>query len=85
MQAAGSTGKSIVRASSLWQGVETVRLQREASAHLNTMVDELRNSQNANLSAKNLGNEGTAYVVEGLAFNDRYAGRPSSMAACQAR
>ena len=46
-------------------------LQREATQRLNEFADILRNSTNASLSAKNLGDEGAAYVVEGLAFNDR--------------
>ena len=46
-------------------------LQREATQRLNEFADILRNSDNASLSAKNLGDEGAAYVVEGLAFNDR--------------
>lgn len=53
------------------QVMETKQLQKEAAQRLNVMVDELRNSQNADLSAKNLGEEGCIYISEGLAFNDR--------------
>ena len=53
------------------QALETKQLQKEAAQRLNVMIDELRNSQNADLSAKNLGDEGCGYIAEGLAFNDR--------------
>ena len=53
------------------QVIEQKQLQKEAAQRLNVMVDELRNSQNADLSAKNLGEEGRMYISEGLAFNDR--------------
>ena len=52
--------------------MENKQLQKEAQQRLNVMVDELRNSQNADLSAKNLGEEGCIYISEGLAFNDRW-------------
>ena len=55
------------------QALEAKQLQKEAAQRLNVMIDELRNSANADLSAKNLGDEGTAYISEGLAFNDRRA------------
>ena len=55
------------------QALETKQLQKEAAQRLNVMIDELRNSQNADLSAKNLGDEGCGYIAEGLAFNDRCA------------
>ncbi|CAK0782497.1 hypothetical protein CVIRNUC_005717 [Coccomyxa viridis] len=51
--------------------MEQKQFQKEAAQRLNVMVDELRNSQNADLSAKNLGEEGCIYISEGLAFNDR--------------
>ena len=57
------------------QVMEQKQLQKEAAQRLNVMVDELRNSQNADLSAKNLGEEGCVYISEGLAFNDRQAHR----------
>lgn len=53
--------------------MEQKQLQKEAAQRLNVMVDELRNSQNADLSAKNLGEEGCIYISEGLAFNDRWS------------
>ena len=53
------------------QALEAKQLQKEAAQRLNVMIDELRNAANADLSAKNLGDEGTAYIAEGLAFNDR--------------
>jgi len=53
--------------------MEQKQLQREAMQRLNMMIDELRNSQNADLSAKNLGDEGCIYISEGFAFNDRCA------------
>lgn len=46
-------------------------LQREATQRLNEFGDILRHSATASLSAKNLGDEGTAYIAENLAFNDR--------------
>ena len=51
------------------QGVQQVQLQREASQRLNALMDEMRNSPRADMSAKNLGNEGAAFIVEALAFN----------------
>ncbi len=56
------------------QAMETKQLQKEAMGRLGVMMDELRNSPSADLSAKNLGEEGTAYVAEALAFNDRCGG-----------
>ena len=56
--------------------MEQKQLQKEAAQRLNMMVDELRNSQNADLSAKNLGEEGCVYISEGLAFNDRWSQHP---------
>ena len=61
----------IVRSYKLLQTLDHRTLQREATQRLNEFADILRNSTNASLSAKNLGDEGAAYVVEGLAFNDR--------------
>lgn len=53
--------------------MEQKQLQKEAVQRLNVMIDELRNSQNADLSAKNLGEEGCIFISEGFAFNDRCA------------
>ena len=53
--------------------MEAKQLQKESMGRLNVMMDELRNSPSADHSAKNLGNEGTAYISEALAFNDRCA------------
>jgi Ran GTPase-activating protein (RanGAP) involved in mRNA processing and transport len=50
-------------------GVHQKKLQREAASRLNDMSSLLQNSPTADLSAKSLGDEGTAYVVEALAFN----------------
>ena len=73
--------QAIVNRSYWVQALETKQLQKEAAQRLNVMIDELRNSQNADLSAKNLGDEGTGYIAEGLAFNDRCAGgRRASLA-----
>ena len=55
------------------QAMEQKQLQKEAVQRLNVMIDELRNSQNADLSAKNLGEEGCIFISEGFAFNDRSA------------
>jgi hypothetical protein len=57
----------------LHQAIEQKQLQKEAAQRLNQMIDELRNSQNADLSAKNLGEEGCQYISDGLAFNERSA------------
>lgn len=57
--------------------MEAKQLQKESMGRLNVMMDELRNSPSADHSAKNLGDEGTAYISEALAFNDRYA-QPSA-------
>ena len=56
--------------------MEAKQLQKEAMGRLNVMMDELRNSPSADHSAKNLGDEGTAYISEALAFNDRCAHPP---------
>ncbi|KAK9812234.1 hypothetical protein WJX73_005974 [Symbiochloris irregularis] len=53
----------------LSKGVQQVQLQREAGQRLNVLMDEMRNSPKADLSAKNLGDPGAQYVVEALAFN----------------
>ena len=55
------------------QAMEAKQLQKESMGRLNVMMDELRNSPSADHSAKNLGDEGTAYISEALAFNDRCA------------
>jgi hypothetical protein len=55
----------------LMQVMEQKQLQREATQRLNEMMDELRVGPSVDLSAKNLGDEGCAYVIEALAFNDR--------------
>lgn len=47
------------------------QLQREATQRLNEFMGQIRNQTSVDLSAKNLGEEGCAYVVEALAFNDR--------------
>jgi hypothetical protein len=54
------------------QFAEAKQLQRESAARLNGFIDELRSGGKVDLSAKNLGEEGTAYIAEGLAFNDRF-------------
>ena len=51
--------------------LDHAKLQKESTARLDSYMDELRGDEKANLSAKNLGEEGTAYIAEGLAFNDR--------------
>ena len=53
--------------------MERGQLQKESAARLNEMMDELRNAPSADLAAKNLGEEGCAYIAEALAFNDRSA------------
>lgn len=63
------TGAAKNAAAAVTQGISAKRLQREAAARLNEMSSLLQNSPTADLSAKNLGDEGTAYVVEALAFN----------------
>ena len=47
------------------------QLQREATQRLNEFMGQIRNQTSVDVSAKNLGEEGCAYVVEALAFNDR--------------
>ena len=51
--------------------MERGQLQKESAARLNEMMDEIRNAPSADLAAKNLGEEGCAYIAEALAFNDR--------------
>lgn len=51
------------------QGINQKRLQRDAQVRLNDFCDRLRNLPSVDLSAQNLGEEGTAYVIEALAFN----------------
>ena len=58
----------------LWNGLQALdqrKLQKESTERLNGFMEELRNDVSAELSAKNLGDEGCAYIAEGLAFNDR--------------
>ncbi|KAF8055831.1 EGY2 [Scenedesmus sp. PABB004] len=50
-------------------GFAAKRLQRQAAARLNELSSLLQNSAAADLSGKNLGDEGGAYVIESLAFN----------------
>ena len=47
------------------------QLQREATQRLNEFMGQIRNQTSVDVSAKNLGEEGCAFVVEALAFNDR--------------
>ena len=54
------------------QALDHRKLQRESTERLNGFMEELRSEASANLSAKNLGNEGTAYVADALAYNDRW-------------
>ena len=53
--------------------MQTKQLQRESQVRLSGFIDDLRSSGGVDLSAKNLGEEGTQYISEGLAFNDRCA------------
>jgi hypothetical protein len=55
--------------SAVSDGMKAKKIQRDAAARLNELSSLLQNSQHADLSAKNLGDEGTAYVIEALAFN----------------
>jgi len=59
--------------------METRQLAKESQQRLNGFMDQIRGSVAVDLSAKNLGEEGTQYVSEALAFNDR---RVSLRAAC---
>lgn len=54
------------------------QLQREATQRLNEFMGQIRNQTSVDVSAKNLGEEGCAYVVEALAFNDRCCNSASS-------
>ena len=56
------------------QSIQSRGLAKEAQQRLNEFMDVLRNMATADLSAKNLGDEGFAYVVDALSFNDRCAG-----------
>jgi hypothetical protein len=56
------------------QGLDQRKLQREATDRLNEFAESFKNLT-ANLSGKNLGEEGAAYLAENLTFNDRYAPR----------
>ena len=64
----------------LLQAMETRQLARESQQRLNGFMEQLRSSAAVDLSAKNLGDEGTQYVVEALAFNDRCATDPLAAA-----
>ncbi|KXZ40911.1 hypothetical protein GPECTOR_1365g592 [Gonium pectorale] len=59
----GTQAKSVVEAlpQTLAEGVQQKKLQKEAQVRLNEMCDQLRSMQSVDLSAKNLGDEGTAY------------------------
>lgn len=69
------------------QFAEAKQLQRESAQRLNGFMDELRGGGKVDLSAKNLGEEGCAYVAEALAFNDRWValGAPDALAHAQPR
>jgi len=69
------------------QFAEAKQLQRESAQRLNGFMDELRGGGKVDLSAKNLGEEGCAYVVEALAFNDRWValGAPDALAHAEPR
>jgi hypothetical protein len=56
--------------SAVSEGMKAKKIQRDAASRLNELSSLLQNSQHADLSAKNLGDEGTAYVIEALAFNN---------------
>lgn len=56
--------------SAVSEGMKAKSIQRDAASRLNELSSLLQNSQHADLSAKNLGDEGTAYVIEALAFNN---------------
>lgn len=47
------------------------QLQKESTQRLQGFMDELRGGGSVDLAAKNLGEQGCAYVSEALAFNDR--------------
>ncbi|KAL4856961.1 DIS3-like exonuclease 2 [Chlorella vulgaris] len=53
------------------QTIQSRGLAKEAQTRLNEFMSTLRNMSTADLSAKNLGDEGFAYVVDALSFNDR--------------
>ena len=53
------------------QAQEEAKIKAEAFSRLNKMADELRTSVSADLSAKHLGDEGCAYIIDALAFNER--------------
>lgn len=48
------------------------QLARESQQRLAEFMAQLRNQSSADLSAKNLGDEGFAYIVDSLSFNERY-------------
>ena len=70
-KANGTSCSFVVRALSLMQKLTHKELQREATQRLNEFMGQIRNQTSVDVSAKNLGEEGCAYVVEALAFNDR--------------
>ena len=58
---------------SVGQAMEQKQLQKESMGRLNEMRSMLQNNVVADVSAKNLGEEGCAYIADALAFNDRHA------------
>ena len=71
-----STLKHGQRTSPVVQKLSHRELQREATQRLNEFMDTIRNQTSVDLAAKNLGEEGCAYVAEALAFNDRCCDLP---------
>lgn len=55
------------------KAMEQRQLAKESQQRLNEFMATLRNQITVDLSAKNLGDEGFAYIVDSLSFNDRCA------------
>ncbi len=55
------------------QAREENELQKESAQRLQGFMDLLRGGGTVDLSAKNLGDKGCAFIAESLAFNDRRA------------
>lgn len=53
------------------KAMEQRQLARESQQRLSEFMAQLRNQTTADLSAKNLGDDGFAYIVDSLSFNER--------------
>lgn len=59
------------QAPKLTKAFESQKLAREHQARLQDFIAQIRNQSSVDLSGKNLGDQGFAFIIDSLAFNDR--------------